>query len=110
MTWTTRHPTKEGWYWVRAHTELSNEIKTFIVHAYKMYKSSNEPDTVFWDGVNAPVTSDRFTEWGSEPIPEPGTEADLAQRVADVEASMDIHRLAMNRMLLRIDALEEKKG
>ncbi len=75
MTWTKTLPTQEGFYWVKAVGELSGRQYTTVVKVYDSvppaYRHMRKPELrVFCDGENFNLTSDSFTEWGSEPIKE----------------------------------------
>ena len=62
MNWTTKHPTIEGWYWVRSNPcRYSGKVMTFL--QYGLVVENDEADeTLHWedhlDGYDEPVTAD----------------------------------------------------
>jgi hypothetical protein len=63
LQYTTSKPTVDGWYWVKALTSGGSLYETIA----KVY---NKGTTVFYDGENFSIDSERFRMWAG-PIPKP---------------------------------------
>lgn len=75
MAWSTKKPTIEGYYWVKAKGQLSGQE---YIHPVKVYRSSRlkpVPDSVFSDGDNFSIKHDLFMEWWDEQIVLPEKDA-----------------------------------
>lgn len=60
MKWTTKKPTRDGWYWVRSPNFTSPQVVDVVVAANAYH---------LWGEVGALTESD--VEWSDQPIPEP---------------------------------------
>jgi hypothetical protein len=68
--WNKNPPIKEGYYWVCSKGQLSDKEYTHPVHVYSS-KKNGIIDTVFSDGENFSLKSDRFILWYSKEIAMP---------------------------------------
>lgn len=68
ISWTTKHPKQEGFYWVKVRGELSGRVYDHIV---KVYEAAPNNVLVFYDGDNYRITEPRFMKWSTVPINPP---------------------------------------
>ncbi len=44
MNWTTEHPTREGWYWLRRDNEQEQPCIVYVINAARMVALGNDSE------------------------------------------------------------------